>query len=173
MKNNEFFKFLTEKENPPARLHEIVKKDILLSFHKKNIVLKFLAFQLLGAAFSLSVCPQFGLGLVDGHGIAHIFRMMGDLACASFCGALFLSSGMLVAFMGMKGEELWWIWRRYKISLIFLPAMLWGTLMLFNVSLNLPSETVSYHLTWIVAAMMFEAILFQIRSSSYLRILRA
>lgn len=138
--------------------------DIRLSFRAKSIILKFLAFQLVGALFSMSVCPQFGMGLVEGHGITHTFRMIGDWACAAFCGSLFLSSGMLVAFIGMKGEELWWIWHRYKFSMIFLPAVLWAGLMFTNVTLSLPGESAAYHLTWIVAAVLFEALWFQARS---------
>jgi hypothetical protein len=118
----------------------------------------------------MSVCPQFGLGLVEGHGITHTFRMIGEWACAAFCGSLFLTSGLLAAFIGMEGEELWWIWRRYKISLIFLPSILWSGLMLTNMSLQLPGESFLYHLTWIVAAVFVEIVFFQIRSVTYLRI---
>lgn len=169
MKNKEFFEFLTGREVPPAALETVARKDITLSFRKTQILLKFLGYQLLGALFSMSVCPQFGLGLVQGHGITHHFRMIGDWACAAFCGTLFLTCGMLVAFMGMKGEELWWVWRRYKISMIFLPSVLWGALMLFNVSLDLPEETTSYHLTWIAMAILAEALWFQMRSSAYVK----
>jgi hypothetical protein len=93
--------------------------------------------------------------------------MIGDWACASFCGSLFLSSGMLFAFMGMKAEELWWIWRRFKFSLIFLPALLWSCLMLTNLSLRLPSETPSYHVTWILMAILVQGLWLQVRSSTY------
>lgn len=167
MKNREFLEFLTGNETPPATLKQVVAKDISLSFHKKSIILRFLAFQLLGAAFSMTICPQFGMGLVEGHGITHSFRMIGDWACAAFCGVFFLSSGLLVAFLGMKGEELWWVWRRYKHSLIFLPAFFWGVLMMFNVSLSLPSEAPSYHLIWIAVAMLVQVFLLQFRGQLY------
>jgi hypothetical protein len=154
MKTRDFFDFLTGKEAPPEVLSRVVRKDIELSFYAKSIILRFLAYQLLGALFSMSVCPQFGLGLIEGHGITHYFRMIGDWACAAFCGSLFLSSGMMVACIGMKGEELWWVWRRYKLVLIFLPALFWSGLMLTNLSLKLPQETFSYHLVWIVVAVI-------------------
>jgi hypothetical protein len=170
MKNKAFFEFLTTKELPPVALRQAVGKDISLSFHLRSIVLRFLSFQLLGALFSMSFCPQFGLGLMDGHGVTHHLRMIGDWACASFCGSLFLSSGMLFAFMGMKAEELWWVWRRFKFSLIFLPALLWSCLMLLNVTLKLPAETPSYHLTWILMAILVQGLWLQVRSSTYARV---
>lgn len=173
MKNKEFLSFILNRETPPAVLKHEIHKDIALSFRAQSIITKFLIFQILGALFSMAVCPQFGLGLVEGHGITHTFRMIGDWACAAFCGSLFLTSGLIVSFIAMKGEELWWIWRRYKISLIFLPSILWSVLMLTNVSLKLPGETFFYHLTWIVAAILAEIILFQIRSVTYLRIAKA
>jgi hypothetical protein len=165
--DNDFLDFLTGRDELPPMLKEGVRKDILLSFRGRAIVLKFLFFQVLGALFSLSVCPQFGLGLVEGHGIAHHFRMMGDWACASFCGALFLSAGIATAFVSMKGEELWWVWRRYKYSIIFLPTLMWSTLMLLNVSFNLSSETVLFHVTWIMAAILTQYLLMQARSLIY------
>lgn len=167
--NKEFLEFMTGKESVPGHLKSLAKKDILLSFHAKSIIAKFLGFQLLGALFSMSVCPQFGLGLVDGHGITHMVRMIGDWACAAFCGSLFLSAGLMVAFIGMKGEELWWVWNRYKFSLIFLPALLWSGLMLTNISLNLTGESISYHVMWIVSAVFVQWVLLKMRSTMFLK----
>lgn len=164
MKNKDFLEFILDKQTVPTAVKKAVALDIRLSFQAKSILLKFLAFQIIGASFSMSVCPQFGLGLVEGHGITHVFRMIGDWACAAFCGTLFLSSGMIVSFIGMKGEELWWIWNRYKFPLIILPALLWSGLMLTNMSLSLPGESLSYHLTWILTAILIEAMWFQTRS---------
>jgi hypothetical protein len=167
MKNKDFLTFMVERETPPASLKKDAQKDILLSFHARSILLRFLAFQLLGALFSMAFCPQFGLGLVSGHGVTHIFRMIGDWACAVFCGSLFLSSGMFVAFIGMKGEELWWVWRRYKFSLIFLPALMWLGLMFTNIDFRLTSEAPSYHLYWIASAILAQAAFLQVRSYLY------
>jgi hypothetical protein len=164
MKTRDFLEFLTSRETAPVGLSRVVRKDIELSFRSYSIICKFLAFQFLGAFFSLSVCPQFGLGLAEGHGITHHFRIIGDWACAAFCGSLFLSSGMMVAFIGMKGEELWWVWRRYRLPLIFLPTLLWTGLMFTNISLKLPKESWSYHLIWIIVAMIAQSLFFILRS---------
>jgi hypothetical protein len=169
MKDKDFLEFLLCKEVPPSYLKRATALDIKLSFRSKEIVIKFLFFQFLGALFSMSVCPQFGLGLVEGHGLAHFFRMSGDWSCAAFCGALFLSSGMMVALAGMKGEEVWWVWNRHKKALIFLPAFAWSILMILNISLVLPGESLGFHLTWIIAAIFVEALWFRIRSHFVIR----
>ena len=172
MKNKEFLEFLTGHHVPPAFLREATQKEIFLSFHKKSILSRFLAYQTLGALLSLALCPQFGLGLVDGHGITHYFRLISETACAAFCGSLFLSSGMLLAFMAMKAEELWWIWNRYKFVLILLPALLWGGLMFSSWSLNLPRENFSYHLVWIILAQMVLMLWMKLSSQTYIKKMR-
>jgi hypothetical protein len=163
----EFIEFITVQENPPAALSMSTKRDIQLSFKKRSILSKFIFYQLLGALFTLSFCPQFGIGFVDGHGISHFFRVIGDWACAAFCGSLFLSAGMVISYIGMKGEELWWVWRRYKFSLILLPALMWSSLMLMNVSFETSSETIAYHLTWIISAILAESFWLSLRSKIY------
>jgi hypothetical protein len=162
-KNKEFLEFVTSREVPPRSLSGMVIKDTKMSFHQNFIAGKFLFFQVLGALFSMSICPQFGLGLVEGHGITHSFRMIGDWACAAFCASVFFSSGAVMAFIGMKGEELWWIWRHYTLSLVLLPALLWGVLMMGNVSLDLYSESMNYHLVWILTAMFAQIIWMRLR----------
>ena len=159
----DLFTFLVSNETPSDELSLIVKKDIQLSFRKKEIILKFIGFQILGAMFSLSFCPQFGLGMNPGHNISHYFMQFGMWACAAFCGSLFLSTGVIVAFLGMKGEELWWAWRRYKYQAVFLPAFLWAGLMLFSPS----GENLSFNLWWIFAAMTSAGILLSLRSKAY------
>lgn len=163
----DLFTFLISREAPSGELNLIVKKDISLSFRKNQILLKFVLFQLMGAVFSLSFCPQFGVGLNPAVDISHTFMRFGDWACAMFCGSLFLSTGLIVAFLGMKGEELWWIWRRYKIQLVFVPALLWGTLMLTNASLALPKEDLSFHLFWLLASVLSIATLMSVRGKIY------
>jgi hypothetical protein len=165
--DKEYLSFISAQETPPPAVAEAARKEILLSFQSKSILWRFLAFQILGAAFSLSICPQFGIGLVEGHGITHVFRMIGDWACALFCGSLFLSSGMLIALIGMKGEELWWIWRRYHFTSIILPAFLWAGLMMANIALDLSGEKISYHLIWIISAVMAQALWFKFRSALF------
>lgn len=159
----DLFTFLIANEVPSDQLNLIVKKDIQLSFRKTEIILKFIGYQVLGALFSLSFCPQFGLGMNTGHNISHFFMQFGMWACAAFCGALFLSSAAVVAFMGMKGEELWWVWRRYKYQMIVLPAAMWAGLMIFSPS----GADLSFHLWWIAAAVLTAGVMFTLRGRIY------
>lgn len=163
----DYIDFLTKPKEASGELKFLVRQDIVLSFKKRQIISRFVFFQLLGGLFSLTVCPQFGLGLADGHGIAHYFRALGDGACAVFCAFVFLTSGALIAYLGMKGEELWWMWHRYKHVLFFFPAFLWGSFMLTNGALNLPAESLSYHLSWLLAASLINIIWLKLRSGVF------
>lgn len=175
MKNDErkeFLEFLSSNEAPPSALKELTQKDISLSFNRFNIIFKFALLQMVGALITLSFCPQFGVGIPEGHGITHIFRMYGDVACASFCGALFLSAGSLLAAFVMDQDELFWIWKRYKFQLIIFPTILWSGFMLFNITLNLDSETLSYHLVWILSAIIAQELALFLKTKSYSGILK-
>jgi hypothetical protein len=153
MKDKEFFEFLTQAENPPAALKKMAQLETSLTLKGRVVLARFIAFQILGGLISLIICPQFGFSFfVEGHGITHVFRMMGDWACALFCGSLFLSMASIIAIFSMKKEELWWIWRRHKFSLVMLPPVFWSILMLMNVTLRLPQESLPYHLSWLAAA---------------------
>ncbi len=169
MKKSEFLEFLVGQEIPPALLKAQTKVDILLSFRSRRIVSRFIFFELLGALFSLTICPQFGLGFLEGHGLAHAFRSLGELACAASCASLFLSSGLLLAFFGMPGEELWWVWRRFKLSLILIPPLLWGVLMLTNRSAGLPRESALFSLIWIGAGVLVQGLWLELRSQSFVK----
>lgn len=165
MKDKEYLEFVIEAEAPPAHLKEVCRKDIVLSFQGSTIVKKFIAYQVLGAIISLAFCPQFGMSFFGiGHHLTHHLHSIGHWACALYCGSLFLSSGMITALLSMKGEELWWILRRKKLVLIFMPAVFWGTLMLFNVSMKFPSESPSYHLIWVATAVFVEFLWLKFRT---------
>jgi hypothetical protein len=164
--------FISGSEIPPENLKLKVQKDMLLTLNRNSIIAKFLIFQLLGALITLSFCPQFGIGFVEGHGIAHVFRMMGDWACAGFCGSLFLSAGTILASFGMKADELYWIWDHYRIRLILLPALIWSALMLMNLGLKLPSENLTYNLVWVISAMLAQQLFLKLRNVSYTGVLR-
>lgn len=163
----EFLDFIATSETPPKSLNAITQKDILLSFHKRTILTKFLFFQILGALITLTFCPQFGVGFVEGHGITHFFKSIGDWACAAFCGSLFLSVGIFVSYLGMKGEELWWVWNRYKYSLIMLPTLMWSSLMVMNISFKLEPESILYNFVWILSALLTQSFWLWLRSKVY------
>jgi hypothetical protein len=168
MKDKEFLEFLSQGQTPPALLKESARQESVLSFQGRAILRKFISLQVIGALLSLTFCPQFGLSfLVEGHGFTHALRSIGDWACAAFCGTLFLSMSVLMAYSLMKKSEFWWVWRRHKITLGLLPALFWGTLMLLNLSMSLPSEALSYHLVWLLGAGFIQLIGLKTLSSLY------
>ncbi len=169
---NDFLEFLSSNEAPPQGLCDRTQKDIKLTFRGHSIVIRFLSFQLIGALITLTFCPQFGLGFSEGHGIAHVFRMLGDSACAIFCGSLFLLAGNVTAFLFMDADEVFWIWKHYRYRLVLIPPFLWGTLMLFNLGLSLDGESTHYHVTWIFSAIFIQELLFWMKAKFYRGILK-
>ena len=127
---------------------------------------------MLGAMITLSFCPQFGVGLPEGHGITHALKMYGDWACATFCGSLFLLAGSILASLAMNKDEYHWIWKRYKFQLIILPALFWMGLMFFNLAWKLDSETVSYHAIWILSAIAAQEAVMYLKSKNYNGVLK-
>lgn len=170
MKNDdrkELLEFLTSNEAPPVDLKDLTQKDILFTMNKSSILLKFVSLQILGAALTLSFCPQFGAGLPEGHRITHTLRMYGDWACATFCGSLFLLAGSLLASIAMNSDQYYWIWKRYKLQLIILPTLFWSALMFFNLTWKLDSETVSNHIIWLISAIFTQEAAVYLKSKMY------
>lgn len=170
MKNddkNDLVEFLTSNEAPPAYLKSLTLKDITFTMNKYPILIKFVSLQLLGAAITLSFCPQFGIGLPEGHGITHALRMYGDGVCATFCGSLFLLAGSLLASFSMDEDQYFWIWRRFKYSLIILPALFWSALMFFNFTFKLNNEDFGYHVIWIISAILTQELSMFVKTRFY------
>ena len=72
-----------------------------------KVLLKFGVIQSAVALISLLVCPQFelDLGLIR-HGDAHLKALLGELGYMALCGAIFLSSGAVLAAALLRAEEL-------------------------------------------------------------------
>lgn len=165
--NNGLQDFLGSFEEPPKDLKISTQKEITFGLNRNSIILKFVLLQLLGATLTLSFCPQFGVGLPEGHGITHVLRMYGDWACALFCGSIFLLAGSIFASTLLDRDQFYWVWKRYKAPLIFLPFLFWGGLMFFNLAWKLNPETVSYHLVWILSALLAQHAVFVFRERTY------
>jgi hypothetical protein len=59
------------------------------------------------AAFTLSICPQFGFRLFgDGMGLMGYFMRLGDYGCMVACGSIFLGSSIFVAMLLLRPEEI-------------------------------------------------------------------
>lgn len=136
---------------PSSALTENTLKVARCEFHKKEIFMK--AFCALFAGFSLSliVCPQFGFGLPEGHGISHFFWMIGPWACALFCGLfLFLCSTLSVALVLNKFER-HYFYQKTQSFFLGIPAILW---MFFMVMPETSYVSVSYSLSWLLGVML-------------------
>ena len=147
--NKDLLTFLKSRETPPSHLTDLILEDQKFRSQKSKLFTKFYMAQLLGALISILLCPQFGLGLLDNHGVAHVFRLIGVWACGAFCGAFLVFSGLMFANFTMKGRELWWVLKNSSHLSLFLPGFCWGVLMVINKGLNFPTENAIYHIFWI------------------------
>ncbi len=140
----EFMEFIeAESTEPPIALSEVIHKavarDLKLMIWK--VLLKFGVIQSAVALISLFVCPQFelDLGLIR-HGDAHLKALLGELGYMALCGAIFLSSGAVLATITLRVEELRAI-KKSEYLYLFLASAL--ALMIFWY-LGTPSVFASY-----------------------------
>ena len=118
---------------------------------------RFFVLQLLSAAATLLVCPQFGIGtLGGGHGISGWVMQYGNFACGAFCGAVFYGAATVMSLTVMRREEAFWLRRNqsYVLSSVFL--LIFGVLMVIKWSLGSSSlhENFSYYVAWIMMGIL-------------------
>ncbi|MFL5784806.1 MAG: RNA polymerase sigma factor [Bacteriovoracaceae bacterium] len=135
-------------ESPSHDLDFEVKKDIQLSFRANVIRGKFIGYLLLGSFFSLTFCHQFDIGIYKAVDIERYFEGLGAWGSGLLSGWVFVTSGALVTYLGLKGEEIWWIWGRYRLYSCLLPIVLWGMFFLVG-----ESKAPEFHLFWIFGGM--------------------
>jgi hypothetical protein len=59
------------------------------------------------AAFTLSICPQFGIRLLgEGLGLMSHFMRLGDYGCGIACGSFFMGTSIMVATLCLQPEEI-------------------------------------------------------------------
>lgn len=118
---------------------------------------RFFILQFLGAAATLLVCPQFGIGpLGGGHGISAWVMQYGDVACGSFCGLVFFGFSTLMSLSVMRREEAFWLKRNQSFILPSVFIVLFGLLMISKVGLSVgsPHESFSYYVAWIMMGLL-------------------
>lgn len=54
---------------------------------------------------TLAICPQFGLSLTSSHGLMPYLMRFGESVCMLGCGAFYMGSGLLIAALALKPEE--------------------------------------------------------------------
>lgn len=114
---------------------------------------RYFVLQLLGAAATLLVCPQFGIGpLGGGHGISAWVMQYGNFACGSFCGVVFFGFSTFMGLTVMRREEALWLKRNQSFILSAVFIVLFGLLMISKVGLSVgsPHESFSYYVAWIM-----------------------
>ena len=109
-RGEEFLEFIeAEAVDPPMavseKIHKTVGKDLTPLIWK--VLFKFGLIQFAVAFMTLLVCPQFelDLGLIK-HDDAHLRALLGEAGYMALCGAIFLSSGAVMASILLRVEEL-------------------------------------------------------------------
>ena len=140
----EFLEFIeAEAIDPPMavseKIHKTVGKDLTPLIWK--VLFKFGLIQFAVAFMTLLICPQFelDLGLVK-HDDAHLRALLGEAGYMALCGAIFLSSGAVMASILLRVEELRAI-KKSEYLYLFLASAL--ALMIFQ-QLGTPSVLASY-----------------------------
>ncbi|NCN42544.1 hypothetical protein GW916_15005 [bacterium] len=156
------------------------KTDSPLSLSLRNQIEKdlnpkpaFVFFHLLGihalaGALSLIVCPQMGLGGAFGEfSLMNLFMVFGTTACFFFCGAFFVSTSLIAAFVFLEKDSLKMITRK---KWLFLPGMLgFSFVVLKMLSLNLNQESsdfLSHDLPWMAGALLIGFLLIKFQENS-------
>ncbi len=128
-----------------------------IEFSPAPTVYRFMVLQILSAAATLLVCPQFGIGpLGGGHGISQWVMAYGDLVCGAYCGMIFFGFSTLISLSVMRREEAFWLKRNqyFVLSGVFILTI--GLLMVskFTLSVGSAHESFYYYVAWIMMGLL-------------------
>ncbi len=138
---------MKEKELIPADIKSTTLAIARCEFHQKSIYSRAFSALLVGFALSLIVCPQFGFGLPSGHGISHLFWVIGPWACALFCGLFLFLCGILSLSLVLNRFERFWFMQKTAGTFALLPAILW---MAFMILPETDYVSIGYTASWVV-----------------------
>lgn len=141
----------------PTELEDRVRAYAQVSLAPRKTLVRFYLALVAGAALTLLVCPQFGIGPIGGgHGVTHWVMPYGAFACGLFCAAVFVGSGTLAAGLVLSPAE--WRWVRQQHYLIVMPPLVAAFVLLMGIKLvvGLESihETPPFYLGWGLAAVV-------------------
>lgn len=156
--DKEFLEFMNHSETPNEALKENILSEITsdLKHFKLHTISKFVFLQALSALVTLSVCPQFGVGFIKGHGIGHYFYSLGEWACALLCGLIFMGISVSLSYLLLQRGEKYLV-SRFKFSIIIASTSIWmGVLMLTGSLFDLEpiSSTAEYNSIWWLSAVL-------------------
>lgn len=83
---------------------------------------------------TLLFCPQFGISILPGMGLMHLFMQFGATVCMAACGVIFLGAGALVSSLVLKPEEVKIIRRNRTLQLAILSTLSIGTFICLGAS---------------------------------------
>ena len=106
---SEFKEFVNAEESaPPLALSREVMSRVRreLTPSPLAVFLKVALCASFAGAFSLSFCPQFGMGPAEHSNVHHLFMSLGPIGCSLACGAFFMVLGCALAMAVLRPEEI-------------------------------------------------------------------
>lgn len=99
-------------DSPPQEVPSYLKRKILsevelaLNPSKSQVFSKLFIVVLVVGLLNLTLCPQFGIGPIRHSGLMHFFMSFGEYGCRIACGLFFLGSGVFIASLLLKPEDI-------------------------------------------------------------------
>lgn len=93
-----------------------VAKD--LAVRPFQLLAKYLFFHFISVTLTLTFCPQFGIGLLEGHGISHFFMQFGKEICMVMCGSVCIGSSALLSAIFLRRHELRWMRSKFYTPIL-------------------------------------------------------
>lgn len=106
---NEFNEFMNSSpQEVPAHLSRkiISEVELMLNPSRTQVFSKLFTIVMVVGLMNLTLCPQFGIGLIRHSGLMHFFMSFGEYGCKIACGLFFLGSGVFIASLLLKPEDI-------------------------------------------------------------------
>ena len=178
----EFLDFLNTKEIlPPNEVYTNILNKVKNDFKEinaKKLIAKFILINFMAGVFTLTVCPQFGLGPIGGgHGISHYFMHIGLWACAVFCSAFYFLIAQTIALITLTNREIRWIAQK---RFFVLPALVVLSFIVLNmIGYNYSNSDhemffkTEYQVIWILFGLVITQLTFNLVSFNFKKINKA
>lgn len=159
MDKNEFLEFMNSDKQTRIIADDQVLTTIKDDLYPGNfyVLTKFILIQFVAALMTLSICPQFGIGLFGGHhGVLHYVMSYGEIVCGLFCGSLFVGVSCVVSLLFLNREQLRGIYRKKMWLIPSISFFYLSSLMITGTSLetNMMSSSVSFMLLWVIGGVL-------------------
>jgi hypothetical protein len=136
---------------PPKHIYTHLRSqfDRELNPAVSGVMLKFGALHMAGSSLTLTLCPQFGFGLLEGHGLMQYFMNLGPHLCSVLCGAFFVSFTLILARVVLTKYERATVVRNRRIFATSFLSLSLGSLVMLGAEF-----TILPVLFWLVGAVM-------------------